>query len=308
LRVRRRSIGWGGCGTELVTPFDEKGRIDFGALERLVSWQIENGADFLVPGATTGESATLSGEERRAVVAAVVLAAAGRVPVLAGAGGNHTAKAVFWARDAEAAGASALLSVTPMYNRPTLEGLARHYAAIAEATGLPIVLSNVPGRTGTDLDEDAICRLAEIPAVAGLKEGSGNLSRLARLVTLLPDSFAIFSADDLTALPMIALGGRGAISPAANVAPREVGEMVRAALSGDWAKARARLREILPILEMTGWETNPGPVKCALSLMRRCGETLRLPLAPVSGETRRRIEKLLSERKEIPRRRSAATR
>jgi 4-hydroxy-tetrahydrodipicolinate synthase len=291
-----------------VTPFDEKGRIDFAALERLVAWQIESGADFLVPAATTGESATLSGEERRAVVAAVVLASAGRVPVLAGAGGNHTAKAVFWARDAEAAGASALLSVTPMYNRPTLEGLARHYAAIAEATALPIVLSNVPNRTGTDLDEDAICRLAEIPAVAGLKEGSGNMGRLARLMTLLPDSFAVFAADDLTVLPVIALGGRGAISPAANVAPREMGEMVRAAIAGDWTKARVHLHGILPLLDMTGWETNPGPVKCALSLMRRCGETLRLPLAPVTAETRKRVEKLLSERKELPRRRSAASR
>ncbi|HEY7370334.1 MAG TPA: 4-hydroxy-tetrahydrodipicolinate synthase [Thermoanaerobaculia bacterium] len=306
--MRRRTIGWGGCGTELVTPFDEKGRLDFAALERLVSWQIESGADFLVPAATTGESATLSGEERRAVVAAVVLAAAGRVPVLAGAGGNHTAKAVFWARDAEAAGASALLSVTPMYNRPTIEGLSRHYAAIAEATRLPIVISNVPGRTGTDLDEDDVARLAEIPGIAGMKEGSGNLARLARLMARLPDSFAVFSADELTALPVIALGGRGVISPAANVAPREVVEMVRAALAGDGAKARARLREILPVIEMTGWETNPGPVKCALSLMRRCGETLRLPLAPVTAETRRRIEKLLAERKELPRRKSAATR
>lgn len=165
-------VGWKGCGTALVTPFDEKGRIDFGALERLVDWQITQGIDFLVPGGTTGESATLSGSERKAVTAAVVHAADGRVPVIAGAGGNHTAKAVFWARDAAAAGASGILSVSPMYNKPTAEGLFRHFSAIAEATELPVVLYNVPGRTGSDLDVDTILRLIEIPRVVALKEAS----------------------------------------------------------------------------------------------------------------------------------------
>jgi 4-hydroxy-tetrahydrodipicolinate synthase len=195
-----------------------------------------------------------------------------------------------------------------MYNRPTIDGLARHYTAIAEATELPIVLSNAPGRTGTDLDVDAVCRLAEIPGIAGLKEASGDLGRLARLMPRLPQSFAVFSGDDLTALPVLALGGRGVISPAANLAPREVGDFVRAALAGDWARARAGFSEMLPVLELVAWETNPGPVKCALSLMRRAGETLRLPLAPASAETRRRIEKLLSERKWLPRRRNSSAR
>src|SRR5262249_59677082 len=159
---------WTGCGTALITPFDEKGRIDFGALERLVDWQITEGIDFLVPCGTTGESATLSGSERKAVTAAVVKAAGGRVPIVAGAGGNHTAKAVFWARDAADAGADGILSVSPMYNKPGPEGLFRHYSALSEATGLPILVYNVPGRTGSDLDVETILRLAEIPNIVGL--------------------------------------------------------------------------------------------------------------------------------------------
>src|SRR5258708_7597317 len=160
-------VDWKGCGTALITPFDEKGRIDFGALERFVNWQIERGIDFLVPCGTTGESATLSGDERKAVTAAVVRVANGRVPVIAGAGGNHTAKAVFWSRDAAEVGADGILSVSPMYNKPGPEGLFRHYSALAEATDLPILVYNVPGRTGSDLDVETILRLAELPAILG---------------------------------------------------------------------------------------------------------------------------------------------
>ncbi len=297
----RYRLDWAGCGTALITPFDDKGRIDFGALERLVEWQIAEGIDFLVPCGTTGESATLSGSERKAVTAAVVKASGGRVPILAGAGGNHTAKAVFWARDAAAAGASGILSVSPMYNKPSPEGLLRHFAAIAEATELPLVVYNVPGRTGSDLDVETIRRLAEIPRVAGLKEASPNFGKIARLMTILPEDFVVYSGEDSTALALIALGGRGVISVASNEIPGPMSALTRAALDGEWDEARALQRRWLPLMEMNFWEASPGPVKCALALMKKCGETLRLPLAPVRDETRRKIQAMLSGDKLLPR-------
>jgi 4-hydroxy-tetrahydrodipicolinate synthase len=291
---------WSGCGTALITPFDEKGRIDFGALERLVDWQIEEGIDFLVPCGTTGESATLSGSERKAVTAAVVKTANGRVPVLAGAGGNHTAKAVFWARDAAAAGADGILSVSPMYNKPTADGLFRHFSAIAEATELPLVLYNVPGRTGSDLDVDTILRLAQIPRVVGLKEASPNFAKIVRLMASVPEGFTVLSGEDGTALALFALGGRGVISVASNEIPGPMSSLVRAALSGDWDKARELQRRWLPLMEMNFWESSPSPVKAALAMMKKCGETLRLPLAPVREETRRKIQSMLASYKLLP--------
>jgi len=292
---------WKGCGTALVTPFDEKGRIDFGALEKLVDWQIAEGIDFLVPCGTTGESATMSGDERKAVTAFVVKKAAGRVPVLAGAGGNHTAKAVFWSRDAEAAGADGILSVTPMYNRPSPEGLVRHFSAIADATGLPIVVYNVPTRTGSDVDVDTLRRLADIPRIVGLKEASPNFGKIARLMTVLPEDFAVLSGEDSTGLALIALGGKGLISVASNEIPKEMTALVRAALEGRGDEARALQRKWLPLMEMNFWESSPGPVKCALSLMKKCGETLRLPLVPVRDDTRKKIEKMLASYRLLPR-------
>jgi 4-hydroxy-tetrahydrodipicolinate synthase len=291
---------WSGCGTALITPFDEKGRIDFGALERLVDWQIEEGIDFLVPCGTTGESATLSGSERKAVTAAVVKTANGRVPVLAGAGGNHTAKAVFWARDAAAAGANGILSVSPMYNKPTADGLFRHFSAIAEATELPLVLYNVPGRTGSDLDVDTILRLAQIPRVVGLKEASPNFAKIVRLMASVPEGFTVLSGEDGTALALFALGGRGVISVASNEIPGPMSSLVRAALSGDWDTARELQRRWLPLMEMNFWESSPSPVKAALAMMKKCGETLRLPLAPVREETRRKIQSMLASYKLLP--------
>jgi 4-hydroxy-tetrahydrodipicolinate synthase len=302
VRASPRRVDWKGCGTALVTPFDDKGRIDFGALERLVDWQIKEGIDFLVPCGTTGESATLSGDERKTVTASVVQAARGRVPVIAGAGGNHTAKAVFWARDAEAAGADGILSVSPMYNKPTAEGLFRHFSAISDASRLPILVYNVPGRTGSDLDVETIVRLATIPNVVGLKEASGNFGRIARLMTLLPSDFAVFSGDDSTALALVALGARGLISVASNEIPAEMHALVAAALGGEWEKARKLQAKWLPLMEMNFWESSPSPVKCALSLMKKCEETLRLPLAPVRDDTRRKIETLLGGVKLLPRR------
>jgi 4-hydroxy-tetrahydrodipicolinate synthase len=294
-------VDWKGCGTALVTPFDDRGRIDFGALERLVSWQIDEGIDFLVPCGTTGESATLSRDERKAVTAAVVRAAGGRVPVVAGAGGNHTARAVFWARDAAEVGADGILSVTPMYNKPSPDGLVRHFSAIAEATDLPMIVYNVPTRTGQDVEVETILRLAEIPHVAGLKEASPNFAKLARLMAAVPDDFAVFSGEDGTALAFLALGARGVISVASNEIPGEMSELVRAGVEGEREKALELQGKFLPLMEMNFWESSPGPVKCALSLMKKCGETLRLPLVPVREETRRRIEKMLAGYKLLPR-------
>ena len=295
-----RVVDWKGCGTALVTPFDEKGRIDFGALESLVNGQIVAGIDFLVPCGTTGESATLSRDERKAITAAVVHAANGRVPVVAGAGGNHTARAVFWARDAAAAKADGILSVTPMYNRPSPEGLVRHFSAIADATDLPILVGNEPGRTAMDLDVETILRLSEIPRVAGLKEASTDFGKIARLMASIPEGFAVFAGEDATALALVALGARGLISVAANEIPKEMSELVRAALEDHREAALELQRKYLPLMEMNFLESNPGPVKCALSLMRKCGETLRLPLVPVRDDIRRTIEKTLAGYRLLP--------
>jgi len=295
-----KAVDWKGCGTALVTPFDEKGRIDFGALEAIVDEQIVAGVDFLVPCGTTGESATLSRDERKAVTAAVVRAANGRAPVVAGAGGNHTARAVFWARDAAAAKADGILSVTPMYNRPSPEGLVRHFSAIADATDLPILVGNEPGRTAMDLDVETILRLAEIPRVAGLKEASTDFGKIARLMAVVPHDFAVFAGEDATALALVALGARGLISVAANEIPKAMSELVHAALDDHRGAALELQRKYLPLMEMNFLESNPGPVKCALALMGKCGETLRLPLVPVQDDVRRRIEKALAGYRLLP--------
>jgi 4-hydroxy-tetrahydrodipicolinate synthase len=267
-----------------------------------VDWQITQGADFLVPCGTTGESATLSRDERKAVTAAVVRATNGRVPVIAGAGGNHTARAVFWARDAADVHADGILSVTPMYNKPSVEGLLRHFSAIAEATDLPMLVDNVPSRTGMDLEVETVLRLAEIPHVVGLKETSPNFGRVARLMAALPREFAVFSGEDATALAAIALGARGVISVVSNEIPKEMARLVEAALENDRDGALELQAKYEPLMEMNFWESNPGPVKCALSLMKKCGETLRLPLVPVREEVRKRIEKMLSSLRLLPKR------
>lgn len=296
-RVR---VDWKGCGTSLVTPFDERGRIDFDAVQRLVEWQIEGGIDFLVSCGAPGESATISGDERKAVTAAVVRAAGGRVPVIAGAGGNHTAKSVFWARDAEQAGADGILSVSPD-GQPTSEGLFRHFSAIADATDLPILVSNVPARTGTDLPVESVRRLAEIPNVVGLKESSADFGKIARLAASMPDGFLLVAGTDATALALLAFGARALISEASNEIPAEMAALVRAGLENDFEKARRLQKKHLELMEVNTLEPSPAPVKCALSLMKRCGETMRLPAVPVQEETRRRIETVLTALKLLPR-------
>ncbi len=274
-----KAVDWKGCGTALVTPFDEKGRIDFGALEAIVDEQIVAGVDFLVPCGTTGESATLSRDERKAVTAAVVRAANGRAPVVAGAGGNHTARAVFWARDAAAAKADGILSVTPMYNRPSPEGLVRHFSAIADATDLPILVGNEPGRTAMDLDVETILRLSEIPRVAGLKEASTDFGKIARLMAAVPQDFAVFAGEDATALALVALGARGLISVAANEIPKAMSELVHAALDDHRGAALELQRKYLPLMEMNFLESNPG----TRQVRARADGQVRRDAAPAAG-------------------------
>jgi 4-hydroxy-tetrahydrodipicolinate synthase len=220
--------------------------------------------------------------------------------VIAGAGGNHTARAVFWARDAAAVHADGILSVTPMYNKPSPEGLLRHFSAIADATDLPMLVYNVPSRTGSDLDVETTLRLAEIPHVVGLKEASPNFGKIARLMAKLPREFTVFSGEDSTALAAIALGARGVISVVSNEIPKEMARLVQAALENDRGKALELQNKYEDLMEMNFWESSPGPVKCALSLMKKCGETLRLPLVPVREDTRKRIEKMLATFRLIP--------
>ena len=300
MKATRKMLDARGCGTALVTPFDDRGRIAFGALAALVEWQIAQGIDFLVTCGTTGESSTLSRDERKAVTAAVVHAAGGRVPVLAGAGGNHTARAVFWAKDAAAAGADGIHSVTPMFNTPSPDGLLRHFSAVAEATDLPTIVADFPLRSGIDLTVETILRLSEIPNVSGLLEASSNFDKISKLMATLPADFAVFAGDDATALAFIALGARGVISVVANEIPKEMATLVRAALENDREQALTLQRKYEPLMEMNRWEPSPGPVKCALALMKKAPETLRLPLVPVRDETRKRIERTLASYKLLP--------
>src|SRR5262245_28003330 len=270
-----------GCLTALVTPFTG-GRVDFDGLARLVDWQIEQGVDGIVSVGTTGESATLDVDEHVAVIAATVKAARGRVPVIAGAGGNATAEALALTKASEDAGANALLHVTPYYNRPSQEGMFRHFEAIAKATKLPVILYNVPTRTACDLLTETVVRLADFPNIVGIKDATGNLVRGSELVAKVGDRMAILSGDDGTAFPLYAVGARGVISVVSNVAPRAMSDMWDAVKAGDWERGRKRQHELRVLNQMLFAEPSPAPTKAALSLLGRCGTEVRLPLVPAS--------------------------
>ena len=273
-----------GCLTALVTPF-KAGRVDFDALAKHVDWQIEHGIDGLVPVGTTGESATLDVEEHVAVIAATVKAARGRVPVIAGAGGNATAEALALTKASEDAGADALLHVTPYYNRPSQDGLVRHYEAIAKATKLPIVLYNVPTRTGCDLLTDTVARIvASSPNVVAIKDATGSPVRGGELIAKVGDKIAVLSGDDSTAFSLYALGGRGVISVVSNVAPREMSEMWDAAKAGDWAKAQKLHYKLRVLSHLLFVEPSPAPIKAAMSLLGRMAPDVRLPLVAASDK------------------------
>ncbi len=285
---------WTGCGTALVTPFTAAGDVDVPALRRLVRRQIDAGIHFLVPCGTTGESPTLSEAERLHVIAVVVEEAAGQVPILAGAGGNNTSDVIRAARAAAGAGASGILSVTPYYNKPTQEGLVQHYRAIAEAAEVPVVVYNVPGRTGCNIEVGTLTRLAALPNIAGVKEASGNMAQIAEACAAVPPGFVVLSGDDALTLPVMAVGGRGVISVASNQVPAEMARLVERAEAGDFAGARALHTRLLPLMQVNFVEANPIPVKAALAMMGLLTERYRLPLVPPSEASRARVAAALA--------------
>ncbi len=285
-----------GCGTALVTPFKANGSIDEPALRALVAWQVESKIDFLVPCGTTGETPTLSREEWLRVIQVTIEVAAARVPIVAGATSNATQEAVEKARTVAAIpGVDAILTASPYYNKPTQEGQYRHFRAIAEAVDKPLVLYNVPGRTGANLEPATLARLAEIPNITAVKEASGNLPQIADVFNAVPDDFLVFSGDDAVTLPVISLGGVGVISVASNEIPREMAELTRAALANDWDTARRLHRKYLPLMQANFIESNPLPVKAVLAMMGRIEEIYRLPLCAMKKDTRAKLEKIAAE-------------
>ena len=287
-----------GCGTALVTPFRREGgsqetRLDEVTLRRLVRRQIEQGIDFLVPCGTTGESPTLTREEHLRVVSITVEEAAKRVPVVAGAGGNNTHEVVELARECARAGADALLSVTPYYNKPSQEGLYQHYKAIANATSLPIVVYSVQGRTSVNVEPGTLERLAEIDNIVGVKEASGNITQIAEICCRMPERFTVLSGDDVMTLPVISVGGRGVISTSSNQIPGPFTEMTRLALAGDYAGARKILKRWLPLMNMNFIETNPIAVKWAMAAMGLLEPVYRLPMVPPSEASKKKVEQVV---------------
>jgi 4-hydroxy-tetrahydrodipicolinate synthase len=285
-----------GVGTALVTPFTRAGELDETAVRRLGRRQIDAGVHFLVPCGTTGENPTLTPTERIRIVEILVDEASGRVPVLAGAGGYNTREVVSLAHEMQRVGAAGLLSVTPYYNKPTREGLYQHYRQIAESTPLPIVLYNVPGRTGCNIEPPTLDRLAAIPNIVGVKEASGNISQMCDVCARVPSDFLVLSGDDPVTLPLMAVGARGVISVASNEIPHEMVQMVEAAERGDFGSARDIHRRIFPLLQVNFVEANPVPVKAAMAAMGILEERYRLPMCSPTAESR---EKILSVMKNL---------
>jgi 4-hydroxy-tetrahydrodipicolinate synthase len=281
------------CGTALVTPFQRDLTLDTKALRRLVQRQIEAGIDFLVPCGTTGESPTLTREEHLRVVEITMEEASGKVPVLAGAGGYNTHEVIALARDLESMGVTGILSVTPYYNKPTQEGIYQHYAAIASNLRVPIIVYNVPGRTGVNIEPGTLGRLARIANIAGVKEASGNIAQVANIFQEVPPEFTVLSGDDAVTLPISALGGRGIISVASNEIPAQMAQLAKAAVAGDFAAARAIHARYLPLMNVNFVESNPIPVKAAMGLMGLLEPVYRLPLCPPTPASLARIEKVL---------------
>jgi 4-hydroxy-tetrahydrodipicolinate synthase len=285
-----------GCGTALVTPFHRDGSVDEPALQALVNWQIESGISFLIPCGTTGEASTLNETEWLRVVQVVVETARGRVPIFGGCTHNATHEAVARVRKlSQVDGLTGVLTASPYYNRPGQEGQYLHFRAIAEATELPVLLYNIPGRTGTNLEPATVSRLAEIENIVGIKESSGNIAQITELLTTLPRSFKVFAGDDNMALPVVALGGAGLISVASNAIPAQMAAMVDAALDNEWTAARRINRQFFRLMQAHFWEPSPGPIKAVLALLGHGTDVLRLPMVPVSSVTRRKLETLVGE-------------
>jgi 4-hydroxy-tetrahydrodipicolinate synthase len=285
-----------GCGTALVTPFKRDGSIDEPALRAMVEWQIESKIDFLLPCGTTGETPTLSRDEWLRVIDITIEVGKGRVPIIAGATSNSTADAVEKARAVAArAGVDAILTANPYYNKPTQEGQYQHFKAIADAVSKPIVIYNIPGRSGANLEPSTLARLAQIPNIIGVKEASGNISQIAEVCATLSDDFLVFSGDDSITLPVIALGGAGIISVVSNEIPMEMAAMTRLALDNKWTDARYLQRQYFALMQANFIESNPIPVKAVLAMMGKIEENYRLPLVPMRPENRAKLEKIAAE-------------
>jgi len=282
-----------GCGTALVTPFRRDLSLDESTLRRLVRRQIDAGIDFLVPCGTTGESPTLTRTEHLRVIEITVEEAAGRVPVLGGAGGYNTHEVIELAHELARLGVSGILSVTPYYNKPTQEGLYRHYRAIAEAVPLPIVVYSVQGRTGVNVEPATLARLAQIDNIVGVKEASGNISQMANVLHEVPPGFTVLSGDDAITIPLMALGGRGVVSVVANQIPGEMTQLAHACLHGDFEAARRIQSRYLPLMNVNFVESNPIPVKAAMALMGLLEPVYRLPMCPPSEANLARIGRVL---------------
>jgi len=286
---------WTGAGTALITPFTRTGDLDEAAVRQLGRRQIDAGVHFISPCGTTGENPTLNDAERIRIVEILAKEAEGKVPVLAGAGGYNTKKVIQLAADLGKAGANGLLSVTPYYNRPSQEGLFQHYRALAESTTLPIILYNVPGRTGVNLEVSTLLRLTAIPNIVGVKEASGNMSQICEICRAVPPDFIVLSGDDPMTLPVMAVGGRGVISVVSNEMPAEMAQMVEAAERNDFGAARAINHRLMPLMSANFVEANPLPVKAAMAAMGLIDEIYRLPLVSPKPESKERILKVLKD-------------
>ena len=278
----------------IVTPF-KKGKVDEKALGDLIDWQIAQGTHGIVPCGTTGESATLTHEEHERVVAFTIEASKGRVPVIAGTGSNSTDEAITLTKHAKKAGADGALLITPYYNKPTQEGLYRHYKAVAEAVDLPIVLYNIPGRTSVNMLPPTVARLSSFKNIVAIKEGSGSLQQVSDIIQACGDRMTVLSGDDALTLPMMALGARGVITVTANIVPKDMANMTDAFAAGKLAEARKLHYKMSPLFAALFYETNPIPVKEALGMMGRCSAELRLPLCPMASDTREKLSRALKD-------------
>jgi 4-hydroxy-tetrahydrodipicolinate synthase len=283
-----------GSMVALVTPFKD-GKVDWPSLEGLVEFHINNGTNGIVPCGTTGESATLDPKEHHEVIERVIKAVNKRVPVIAGTGSNSTAEAVALTRGAEKAGADGALMISPYYNRPTQEGIYQHYKEVASAVGIPIVIYNIPGRTGSKIEPETLARLSEIKNVAGVKEATGSVDQAIDVIRLCGDNLAVYSGEDSLTFSLMALGGKGVISTVANVAPKDMSQLTDACLKGNWEKGRQLQFKLIPLIHAVFLETNPIPIKTALSLMGKCTGELRLPLTPMSDGNFKKLKQSMTD-------------
>ena len=283
-----------GSMVALVTPFKD-GKVDRQSLEELIDFHIQSGTHGIVPCGTTGESATLSHEEHDAVVKTVVKTVNKRVPVIAGTGSNSTAEAVRLTREAEKSGADGALMISPYYNRPTQEGIYQHYRKVASEVGIPIIVYNIPGRTGSKIEPETLARMAEVKNIAGVKEATGSVDQAIDVMRLCGDRLAVYSGEDSLIFSLMALGGKGVISTVANVAPRQTAQLAEACLNGDWEKGRGLQFKLMPLIRSLFIETNPIPVKTALSLMGKCTAELRLPLTAMTEGNLQKLNQAMTE-------------